>query len=38
MERGAWRASDWGRKELDTTEQLSPAHKVYKDNECKFSE
>ena len=25
MDRGAWWASPWGRKELDTTEQLSTA-------------
>ena len=25
IDRGAWQASPWGRKELDTTEQLSTA-------------
>ena len=28
MDRGAWRGSRWGHKDLDTTEQLSHVHYI----------
>ena len=37
MDRGAWRASPWGSKELDTTEQLS-LHFSQKCSKTNYSE